>query len=118
MTRAPRADKARAAPLCCVSGDLVQYPLDVMAGAADSVDVMAFHCYAGGPENQTVFHEAYPDTPIWFTECSQVGNENTPRQFLNDFTDNLNGIYFGNIDNWGQHTSHSTQSQACTLRSM
>ena len=72
-----------------------------MAGAADSVDAIAFHCYAGGVENQTVFHYAYPDTPIWFTECSQTGNENTPGQFLADFASNMDGLYFGNINNWG-----------------
>ena len=88
--------------LCCIIGDLVQYPLDVMAGASDNVDVMAFHCYAGGPENQTVFHNAFPNIPIWFTECSQTGNERTPKEFEGGFLDNLNGIYFGNIDAWGE----------------
>ena len=66
-----------------------------VGGSGKTVDVIAFHCYEGGVQNQTVFHNAYPDTPIWFTECSQTGNENTPRQFLNDFLDNLNGLYFG-----------------------
>ena len=82
--------------------DLVEYPLEVMqgvGGAGKTVDVMAFHCYAGvrrfitlhspaaapshlvpsnhlvnasavveqGVENQTVFHNAYPTVPIWFT---------------------------------------------------
>ena len=83
-----------------------------MAGAPDNVDVIAFHCYAGGPENQTVFHNAYPDVPIWFTECSQTGNEDTPRQFEGGFLDNLNGIYFGNINNWGALTEHDIRQHS------
>lgn len=85
-----------------------------MAGAGDSVDVIAFHCYAGDPSNQTVFHDAYPDIPIWFTECSQTGNEWTPQQFEGGFLDNLNGIYFGNIQNWGQPPRRYTDS--CTTK--
>ena len=46
----------------------------------------------------------------WFTECSQTGNENTPRQFLNDFMDNLNGLYFGNLGNWGRTVLHWTMA--------
>ena len=45
----------------------MQYPLDVMAGVGGTgktVDVIAFHCYEGGVENQTVFHNAYPETPM------------------------------------------------------
>jgi glucosylceramidase len=84
--------------------------MERVGGAGQSVDVMAFHCYAGGVENQTVFHNAYPTVPIWFTECSQTGNEGTSRQFLNDFFDNLNGLYFGNLGNWGQTVLHWTMA--------
>ena len=96
----------------------MQYPLDVMAGAGNNVDVIAFHCYAGGVSNQTVFHNAYPDVPIWFTECSQTGNEDTPQEFLDDFTDNLNGLYFGNLDNWGHTTQQHTHCRTVACRSL
>jgi len=86
--------------------DNVSYPIELMKLAPKSVDYMAFHCYDGDVSNQTVFHNAYPQTPIIFTECSQTGNEGSPNDFLNDFMDNANGLYFGNLQNWGQSVLH------------
>jgi len=86
--------------------DNVSYPIEIMDLSPESIDYMAFHCYDGDVSNQTVFHNAFPNTPIIFTECSQTGNEGSPQDFLNDFMDNARTLYFGNINNWGQSVLH------------
>lgn len=86
--------------------DLESFPDEVIKEAGDAVDYIAFHCYAGGVSNQSVFHEQHPNVPIIFTECSQTGNEGSPKDFLNDFMDNQSGLYHGNFHNWGQSTLH------------
>ena len=92
-----------------------------MIGSADAEEpslcclLCSFHCYAGGVSNQSVFHDAYPTVPIWFTECSQTGNENSPRQFSVDFFDNYDGLYAGNLNNWGRTVLHWTMAVDLSL---
>jgi glucosylceramidase len=58
------------------NGDPTTYPQSLMAAAGADVNAIGYHCYStpGGVTDpydvQTTFHDAYPDTPIYFTECS------------------------------------------------
>jgi glucosylceramidase len=57
-------------------GTATTYPQQLKAAAGSDVDAIGYHCYStpGGVNDpydvQTTFHDAYPDTPIYFTECS------------------------------------------------
>jgi glucosylceramidase len=57
-------------------GEATTYPQQLKAAAGSDVDAIGYHCYStpGGVTDpydvQTTFHDAYPDTPIYFTECS------------------------------------------------
>ena len=83
-----------------------EFPDEVINEAAKYVDYIAWHCYDGDVSNQTVFHNKHPQVPMIFTECSQIGNEGSPRDFLNDFMSNQAGLYHGNLGNWGQSVTH------------
>lgn len=52
--------------------DLAQAPLAVLADpvARQYIAGVAWHCYAGEVQAQSVVHEAHPDKDTWFTECS------------------------------------------------
>ena len=41
-------------------------------GAEEAYAGVAFHCYAGNVSNQDIFHDAYPDKDLFFTECTSV----------------------------------------------
>ena len=42
------------------------------AGAARYIDGVAWHCYLGDPNSQSVVHEAHPDKDVYMTECSPL----------------------------------------------
>ncbi|KNZ71597.1 Endo-1,6-beta-D-glucanase, partial [Termitomyces sp. J132] len=46
------------------------YPITLMEDAGSSFAGVGFHCYAGSVSNQDIFHNAYPNKEIYFTECS------------------------------------------------
>ncbi|ORY22176.1 glycoside hydrolase superfamily, partial [Naematelia encephala] len=53
--------------------DQPMYPMRVMQGAPGLVDAAAWHCYQSPAANYTVledWHQAYPDTAQFMTECS------------------------------------------------
>lgn len=52
--------------------DEPESPLGVLADkkAADFVDGVAWHCYAGNVSAQTLVHDQFPVKETWFTECS------------------------------------------------
>ena len=59
--------------------------LDPANAGADAFDGIAYHCYAGDPSDQTDLHDAFPDTELWFTECSgSHGASDPPAQFFAD----------------------------------
>lgn len=82
--------------------DLVQYPLKVLSDpeAAAYIDGVAFHCYGGDVSAQSVLHQAHPDQPVYFTECSGGG-------WATDWSDNvswnLRTLVIGNFRNWGRN---------------
>lgn len=80
--------------------DLWDYPMTVLSdvGAAAYVDGVAFHCYGGDVENQSLVHDAHPDKGIWFTECS--GGDWAPH-FADNLSWNMENLGIGNIRNWG-----------------
>ncbi len=53
----------------------IGYPRTILSdrAAAQFVDGVAFHGYAGGPEGMSVFHKEFPATPVHFTEGSVFG---------------------------------------------
>jgi glucosylceramidase len=57
-------------------GNATTYPQQLMAAAGADVNGIGYHCYSipSGVTDpydvQTTFHDAYPDTPIYFTECA------------------------------------------------
>ncbi|KAF8797523.1 glycoside hydrolase family 30 protein [Phlegmacium glaucopus] len=46
------------------------YPVTLMQEDGSAFTGVSFHCYAGSVANQDAFHNAFPSTPILFTECS------------------------------------------------
>lgn len=83
--------------------DMVDYPLEVLADpdAAIYIDGVAFHCYGGDVGAQGRFHERYPDTPVWFTECS--GGAWAPG-FGSNLSWNVRNLVIENYRNWGKST--------------
>ena len=64
--------------------EMADYPIEVMQDpkAREYVAGSAFHCYEGLPEEQAITFKAYPEKPIFFTECSSG-------DWANNFADNL-----------------------------
>jgi glucosylceramidase len=58
-----------------------EYARSLLANPAASryFDGIAYHCYSGDPERQSLLHDAFPRKDIYFTECSgtQSGNPAT-----------------------------------------
>jgi glucosylceramidase len=90
--------------------DNIDYALEVLqrvGGDGQSVDGVAFHCYtAPGPQAQSVIHQQYPGTLLFQTECTGVGQETSPADFLRNWIGYLPMLYFGNLANWGSNVHH------------
>ncbi|HSZ42742.1 MAG TPA: discoidin domain-containing protein [Trebonia sp.] len=84
-------------------GTPTTYPQSLMAAAGADVNAIGYHCYStpngvSDPYNvQTTFHDAYPDTPVYFTECS--GGSWAPDAAGNLDWEALNNI-IGPMNNW------------------
>jgi len=81
--------------------DLANYPLAILndPAALAYVGGTAFHCYAGQVGNQSAVHAAYPDTGVWFTECSGGG---WSKDFGDNVSWNMHNLVVGNFRNWGK----------------
>ena len=91
--------------------DNLNYPQEVLqrvGGDGQSVDGVAFHCYsAPGPTAQTAFHQQYPGTLLFMTECSGFfDRETSTTDFLNNWLNFLPSLYFANLVNWGSSAHH------------
>ena len=90
--------------------DNIDYALEVLqrvGGDGQSVDGVAFHCYtAPGPQAQSIIHQQYPGTLLFQTECTGVGQESSPADFLSNWINYLPMLYFGNLANWGSNVHH------------
>lgn len=53
----------------------IAYPRTILSDpkAAQFVDGVAFHGYAGGPSGMSLFHREFPNVPLYFTEGSVFG---------------------------------------------
>lgn len=76
--------------------DGTDYALGVLddAEAKRYVDGVAWHCYAGTPDAQTVVHEAHPGLGVYFTECSG-GGWDTDFESVLDW--NMRNLFIGSI---------------------
>jgi glucosylceramidase len=84
-------------------GDPTTYPQSLMAANGADVSGIGYHCYSipSGVTDpydvQTTFHNAYPNTPIYFTECT--GGAWAANQASNLDWEALNNI-IGPMNNW------------------
>jgi glucosylceramidase len=84
-------------------GDPTTYPQQLMAANGADVNGIGYHCYSipSGVTDpydvQTTFHDAYPNTPIYFTECT--GGAWATNQASNLDWEALNNI-IGPMNNW------------------
>jgi len=62
------------------------YPYRLLrSDQAQRFDGIAYHCYAGDPSDMTKLHDTFPDTELWFTECSgSHGRSDPPAQVFSD----------------------------------
>jgi glucosylceramidase len=85
------------------NGEATTYPQQLMAAAGADVNAIGYHCYStpngvNDPYDvQTTFHDAYPKTPVYFTECS--GGSWAPDAAGNLDWEALNNI-IGPMSNW------------------
>jgi len=94
-------------------GNPTTYPQDLTAAAGADVNAIGYHCYAtpGGVTDpydvQTTFHDAYPGTAIYFTEC--VGGSWAPDAAGNLDWEALNNI-IGPMRNWAVASDYWTMA--------
>jgi glucosylceramidase len=85
------------------NGSPTTYPQSLMAANGANVSGIGYHCYSipSGVTDpydvQTTFHNAYPNTPIYFTECT--GGAWADGQAANLDWEALNNI-IGPMNNW------------------
>ena len=85
------------------NGNPTTYPQSLMAANGANVSGIGYHCYSipSGVTDpydvQTTFHNAYPNTPIYFTECT--GGAWADGQAANLDWEALNNI-IGPMNNW------------------
>ena len=91
------------------NGKPTAYPRALMAANGADVDAIGYHCYStpsgvSDPYDvQTTFHDAYPGTPIFFTECT--GGSWAPNQAGNLTWEALNNI-IGPMRNWAEASDY------------
>jgi glucosylceramidase len=83
-----------------------EYPALVLSDpeAAPYVSGVAYHCYYGDPARQTALHDQFPNTAIYFTECSgSHGPNDTPEQtFSGTLRWHARNLTIGTTRNWAK----------------
>jgi glucosylceramidase len=83
-----------------------EYPALVLSDpeAAPYVSGVAYHCYYGDPARQTALHDQFPNTAIYFTECSgSHGPNDTPEQtFSGTLRWHARNLTVGTTRNWAK----------------
>jgi glucosylceramidase len=76
------------------------YPLTVLSDPAAKAAVAgtAWHCYAGTFFAQGVVHDAYPDMPMWESECSGFNTLG----FGEGFKDDMSDLMIGSVRYWAK----------------
>lgn len=81
------------------------YPYDLLrSDAARWIDGIAYHCYAGDPSAMTALHDAFPDTDVFFTECSgsHGPNDSDEQVFRDTLKWHARNVVIGTTRNWAK----------------
>ena len=77
------------------------YPQQVLdSPAAKYVSGVAFHCYYGDPSDMTAFHDQYPNTQIFETECSGSESAVPADTFSDTLKWHARNLEIGSTRNW------------------
>lgn len=76
-----------------------------------SFDSVSWHCYAGSPDKQDEFTQAYPDVPQYFSECTRI-TQQLEEPWINLRT-NAEALLIGSIE----HGSRNIILWNCVLAS-
>jgi len=84
--------------------DLLDYVLTVLDDptAKSYVSGVAWHCYGGKPNLQSVVHNAHPDKDTFFTECGPGLNS----LFGPSLVKALDTLYVQSVNNWARGVLH------------
>jgi hypothetical protein len=56
--------------------DGYQWPIDLLDNST-SYNSISWHCYGGQPSSQSIVSQAYPDLPVFMTECTVITQYNS-----------------------------------------
>ncbi|KAJ7229239.1 glucan endo-1,6-beta-glucosidase [Mycena rebaudengoi] len=74
------------------------YPVELMQDDGESYNGVAFHCYSGNVGNQDMFHSAFPDKAIYFTECTgTIGSD-----WWSDIKWYMDNLWIGSLEHYAQ----------------
>jgi len=84
--------------------DLLDYVLTIMADpvAKSYIAGVAWHCYGGKPNLQSVVHNAHPDMDAFFTECGP----SLKGLFGPSLVNTLDELYVQSVSNWARGVLH------------
>jgi glucosylceramidase len=81
--------------------DTNDYPQQVLdSAAAKWVSGVSFHCYYGDPSDMTAFHNQYPNTQIFETECSGSESADPSNTFSDTLKWHARNLEIGSTRNW------------------
>jgi glucosylceramidase len=66
------------------------------------LDGIAYHCYSGDPESQSQLHDAFPNTDIYFTECSGTQSGDPATTFPDTLHWHTRFLTVGAVRNWAK----------------
>jgi glucosylceramidase len=70
--------------------------------AAKYVAGVAYHCYFGDPSAMTTLHNQFPDTAIYFTECSGSQSADPANTFSDTLKWHARNLIIGSPRNWAE----------------
>jgi glucosylceramidase len=83
-----------------------EYPSLVMTDpqAAPWIGGVAYHCYFGEPVRQKAFHKAFPNVPLFLSECSgsKSATDLPDKVFKDTLTWHTRNLLVGGLRNWGR----------------
>jgi len=85
------------------TADINAYPQNVLnSPAAKYVAGVAYHCYFGDPSAMTTLHDQFPDTTIYFTECSGSQSADPANTFSDTLKWHARNLIIGSPRNWAE----------------
>ncbi len=83
--------------------DINRYPQALLEKpAARWVAGTAYHCYYGDPSAMTALHDEFPDSDIYFTECSGSQSSDPANTFADTLKWHARNLIIGNTRNWAK----------------